>query len=79
VRRSRTAVLAVRPCGVAGGILDIVAASVKDRTLVAPLLVLTGVTGLIDAVGHPRLGHLFVANTTGKGRLSASPGQEPRA
>ncbi|HYQ63157.1 YoaK family protein [Actinophytocola sp.] len=40
-------------------------APVKDRTLVALLLVLTGVTGLIDAVSYLRLGHVFVANMTG--------------
>jgi uncharacterized membrane protein YoaK (UPF0700 family) len=35
------------------------------RVLVALLLVLTGVTGLIDAVSYLRLGHVFVANMTG--------------
>jgi uncharacterized membrane protein YoaK (UPF0700 family) len=58
-------VLAARPCGAAGGILDIMDAPVKDRTLVVLLLVLTGVTGLIDAVSYLRLGHVFVANMTG--------------
>jgi uncharacterized membrane protein YoaK (UPF0700 family) len=38
---------------------------VNDRTLVTLLLVLTGVTGLIDAVSYLRLGHVFVANMTG--------------
>lgn len=33
--------------------------------LVVLLLVLTGVTGLIDAVSYLRLGHVFVANMTG--------------
>jgi len=35
------------------------------RLLVALLLVLTAVTGLIDAVSYLRLGHVFVANMTG--------------
>jgi uncharacterized membrane protein YoaK (UPF0700 family) len=35
------------------------------RLLVVLLLVLTGVTGLIDAVSYLRLGHVFVANMTG--------------
>jgi uncharacterized membrane protein YoaK (UPF0700 family) len=35
------------------------------RALVTLLLVLTGVTGLIDAVSYLRLGHVFVANMTG--------------
>jgi uncharacterized membrane protein YoaK (UPF0700 family) len=35
------------------------------RLLVALLLVLTSVTGLIDAVSYLRLGHVFVANMTG--------------
>jgi uncharacterized membrane protein YoaK (UPF0700 family) len=40
-------------------------APVQGRTLVALLLVLTAVTGLIDAVSYLRLGHVFVANMTG--------------
>jgi uncharacterized membrane protein YoaK (UPF0700 family) len=36
-----------------------------DRATVAFLLVLTTVTGLVDAVSYLRLGHVFVANMTG--------------
>jgi len=36
----------------------------RDR-LVAPLILLTCVTGLVDAVSYLRLGHVFVANMTG--------------
>lgn len=35
------------------------------RRVVAALLVLTAVTGLIDAVSYLRMGHVFVANMTG--------------
>jgi uncharacterized membrane protein YoaK (UPF0700 family) len=35
------------------------------RQTVAALLVLTSVTGLVDAVSYLRLGHVFVANMTG--------------
>jgi uncharacterized membrane protein YoaK (UPF0700 family) len=35
------------------------------RQTVAALLVLTAVTGLVDAVSYLRLGHVFVANMTG--------------
>jgi uncharacterized membrane protein YoaK (UPF0700 family) len=35
------------------------------RRLVAALLILTAVTGLIDAVSYLRMGHVFVANMTG--------------
>jgi uncharacterized membrane protein YoaK (UPF0700 family) len=38
---------------------------IDRRVLVTLLLVLTGVTGLIDAVSYLRLGHVFVANMTG--------------
>ena len=38
---------------------------VRTRWLVGALLILTGVTGLIDAVSYLRLGHVFVANMTG--------------
>jgi uncharacterized membrane protein YoaK (UPF0700 family) len=39
----------------------------KDRQgpLPALLLILTGVTGLVDAVSYLKLGHVFVANMTG--------------
>ncbi len=36
-----------------------------DGPLPALLLVLTGVTGLVDAVSYLKLGHVFVANMTG--------------
>ena len=36
-----------------------------DRVLPALLLVLTGSTGLIDAVSYLALGHVFTANMTG--------------
>jgi uncharacterized membrane protein YoaK (UPF0700 family) len=36
-----------------------------NRQTVAALLVLTSVTGLVDAVSYLRLGHVFVANMTG--------------
>jgi uncharacterized membrane protein YoaK (UPF0700 family) len=35
------------------------------RRLVGALLILTAVTGLIDAVSYLRMGHVFVANMTG--------------
>jgi uncharacterized membrane protein YoaK (UPF0700 family) len=35
------------------------------RRLVSALLILTAVTGLIDAVSYLRMGHVFVANMTG--------------
>jgi uncharacterized membrane protein YoaK (UPF0700 family) len=35
------------------------------RPTVAALLILTAVTGLVDAVSYLRLGHVFVANMTG--------------
>lgn len=38
---------------------------ISRRALVAALLVLTAVTGLIDAVSYLRMGHVFVANMTG--------------
>ena len=37
----------------------------SPRATVAALLVLTAVTGLVDAVSYLRLGHVFVANMTG--------------
>jgi uncharacterized membrane protein YoaK (UPF0700 family) len=37
----------------------------REGPLPALLLVLTGVTGLVDAVSYLRLGHVFVANMTG--------------
>src|SRR5437879_9225691 len=36
-----------------------------DGPLPVLLLVLTGVTGLVDAVSYLKLGHVFVANMTG--------------
>ncbi|HVV07821.1 YoaK family protein [Amycolatopsis sp.] len=36
-----------------------------SRQTVAAMLVLTAVTGLVDAVSYLRLGHVFVANMTG--------------
>src|ERR1700704_6245836 len=36
-----------------------------DGPLPVLLLVLTGVTGLVDAVSYLRLGHVFVADMTG--------------
>src|SRR5258708_12003202 len=36
-----------------------------DGPLPALVLVLTGVTGLVDAVSYLKLGHVFVANMTG--------------
>src|SRR5258706_6845971 len=36
-----------------------------DGPLPALLVVLTGVTGLVDAVSYLKLGHVFVANMTG--------------
>src|SRR5256886_17634682 len=36
-----------------------------DGPLPVLLLVLTGVTGLVDAVAYLKLGHVFVANMTG--------------
>ena len=42
-----------------------VASPVGVRRTVAALLMLTVVTGLIDAVSYLRLGHVFVANMTG--------------
>ena len=38
---------------------------VGRRRLVGALLILTAVTGLIDAVSYLRMGHVFVANMTG--------------
>ena len=38
---------------------------IERRTLVALLLVLTAVTGIVDAVSYLGLGHVFVANMTG--------------
>jgi uncharacterized membrane protein YoaK (UPF0700 family) len=38
---------------------------IRLALLVAALLVLTAVTGLVDAVSYLRLGHVFVANMTG--------------
>jgi uncharacterized membrane protein YoaK (UPF0700 family) len=38
---------------------------VGSRRLVGALLILTAVTGLIDAVSYLRMGHVFVANMTG--------------
>jgi uncharacterized membrane protein YoaK (UPF0700 family) len=38
---------------------------ISRRRLVAAMLVLTAVTGLIDAVSYLRMGHVFVANMTG--------------
>ena len=38
---------------------------VAPRRLVGALLILTAVTGLIDAVSYLRMGHVFVANMTG--------------
>ena len=38
---------------------------VVRRRLVGALLILTAVTGLIDAVSYLRMGHVFVANMTG--------------
>lgn len=38
---------------------------ISRRPTVGLLLVLTGVTGLVDAVSYLRLGHVFVANMTG--------------
>ena len=37
----------------------------RPRLLPALLLLLTGVTGLVDAVSYLKLGHVFVANMTG--------------
>src|SRR5712692_3603246 len=37
----------------------------RDGPLPALLLVLTAVTGLVDAVSYLKLGHVFVANMTG--------------
>lgn len=42
-----------------------VASPLRSRPTVAALLILTGVTGLVDAVSYLRLGHVFVANMTG--------------
>ncbi|HEV7649820.1 MAG TPA: YoaK family protein [Actinophytocola sp.] len=50
---------------------------IDRRRLVALLLVLTAVTGIVDAVSYLRLGHVFVANMTGNVvflGLSAYPG-----
>ncbi|TCO19714.1 uncharacterized membrane protein YoaK (UPF0700 family) [Kribbella steppae] len=50
-----------------------------DRATVALLLVLTAVTGLVDAVSYLRLGHVFVANMTGNVvflGLSLDPGSD---
>lgn len=38
---------------------------ISRRPTVGLLLMLTGVTGLVDAVSYLRLGHVFVANMTG--------------
>ena len=42
-----------------------VASPLPTRQTVACLLILTAVTGLVDAVSYLRLGHVFVANMTG--------------
>lgn len=42
-----------------------VSSPLDTRQTVAALLVLTAVTGLVDAVSFLRLGHVFVANMTG--------------
>ena len=42
-----------------------VSSPLGTRQTVAALLILTGVTGLVDAVSFLRLGHVFVANMTG--------------
>jgi uncharacterized membrane protein YoaK (UPF0700 family) len=42
-----------------------VASPVATRLTVAALLLLTGVTGLVDSVSYLRLGRVFVANMTG--------------
>jgi uncharacterized membrane protein YoaK (UPF0700 family) len=41
-------------------------ATSREDGLPPLLIVLTVVTGLVDAVAYLRLGHVFVANTTGK-------------
>jgi uncharacterized membrane protein YoaK (UPF0700 family) len=47
------------------GVIVAVTPQVRHRWLIGGLLVLTAVTGLIDAVSYLRLGHVFVANMTG--------------
>jgi uncharacterized membrane protein YoaK (UPF0700 family) len=47
------------------GVIVAVAPPIRQRWLIGGLLVLTAVTGLIDAVSYLRLGHVFVANMTG--------------
>src|SRR5260370_9937524 len=49
----------------AGDIAGAMRSTSPDGPVPALLLVLTAVTGLVDAVSYLKLGHVFVANMTG--------------
>jgi uncharacterized membrane protein YoaK (UPF0700 family) len=51
---------------------------VDRRVLVTLLLVLTGVTGLIDSVSYLRMGHVFLAGALLGGRLATKSSDRPR-
>src|SRR5947209_5854024 len=74
VMRPRNGCLAKRDCGAWAAIVSRFerdqmeathAASMKESRLLIALLILTFVTGMVDAVSFLGLGHVFTANMTG--------------